>query len=167
MEKLKKAEALLLGLESALLALILTSLVVLSFGQVFLRQFFSAGLLWGDTLGRHLVLWVGFLGAAIAAAEEKHFAFETLASHLPSRLRKAAAVLTRLVAVTVALLLAKAAWDFMLDEKTAALALFRVGEFAAPRWIFASIVPLGFFLVALHTALRGILPAPERKGSRL
>ncbi len=163
MEKLRKAESVLLGLENALLALILTSLVVISFLQVFLRQFFWGGFLWGDTLGRHLVLWVGFLGAAIAAAEEKHFAFEALAARLPARLKIAAALLTRLVAVAVALLLAKASWAFLLDEKTAGVALFHVGRLAAPRWIFAVILPLGFFLVGLHTTLRGLIGPSKKK----
>ena len=58
MEKLRKAESVLLGLENALLAAILLFLVGGSFLQVLMRQFFGGGILWGDTLLRHLVMMI-------------------------------------------------------------------------------------------------------------
>jgi TRAP-type C4-dicarboxylate transport system permease small subunit len=153
-ERLRKAESALLGLQSAVLVAVLLFLVGMSFLQVALRQFFGGGILWCDTLLRHLVLWVGFLGAARAAAEEKHFAFEALTEHLPARLRGPAAAAARLTAITVALFLAKASWSFMLEERAAGTALFAVGRTAVPGWPFAAILPIGFLLAALHTALR-------------
>lgn len=154
MEKARKAESFLLGLQSAVLVAVLLFLVAMSFLQVALRQFFGGGILWCDTLLRHLVLWVGFLGAARAAAEEKHFAFEALTEHLPARLHGPAAAAARLTAIAVALLLARASWSFMLEERASGAALFTAGELAVPGWPFAAILPVGFFLVALHTGLR-------------
>lgn len=154
MERIRKAESFLLGLQSAVLVAVLLFLVGMSFLQVALRQFFGGGILWCDTLLRHLVLWVGFLGAARAAAEEKNFAFEALTEHLPARLHRPAAALARLTAVVVALLLAGASWSFMLEERASGVSLFTAGELAVPGWPFAAILPAGFFLVALHTALR-------------
>lgn len=154
MEKARKAESLLLSLESVVLVAVLLFLVGMSFLQVILRQFFGGGILWCDTLLRHLVLWVGFLGAARAAAEEKHFAFEAVTEHLPARLHGAAAALARLTAVTVALLLAKASWVFVLEERTAGTPLFTTGSLSVPGWPIALILPVGFLLVALHTAAR-------------
>jgi len=153
-ERLKKAESVLLGLESLLLVVILLSLVAMSFLQVVLRQFFGGGILWCDTLLRHLVLWVAFLGAARAAAEEKHFAFEAMTEHLPVRLHGAAAAVARLTATAVALLLAKASWVFMIEERGAGEPLFTAGRLEVPGWPFAAIVPIGFLLVAVHTGLR-------------
>lgn len=137
-----------------MLVAVLLFLVAMSFLQVVLRQFFGGGILWCDTLLRHLVLWVGFLGAARAAAEEKHFAFEAVTEHLPARLHGAAAALARLTAMTVALLLAKASWAFVLDERSAGTPLFTAGSLGVPGWPFAAIVPIGFLLVAVHAGLR-------------
>jgi len=162
-ERLRKAESVLLGLESAVLAATLAFLVAMSFIQVLLRQFFGGGILWCDTLLRHLVLWVGFLGAARAAAEDKHFAFDFSSARLPGRWRAAAALMARLCAVVVALLLARASWAFMRDEKTAANALFTAGRLAVPGWPFAAILPVGFGLVALHAALRALTPPPKEQ----
>ena len=153
-ERLRKAESILLGLESAALVAIVFFLLAMSFLQVILRQFFGGGILWCDTLLRHLVLWVGFLGAARAAAEEKHFSFEAMADRLPGRLRGAAALLARLSAVTVSLVLAKASWSFMVEERAAGGSLFSIGSRAVPGWPFASILPAGFALVAIHVGLR-------------
>jgi TRAP-type C4-dicarboxylate transport system permease small subunit len=153
-ERIRKTESVLLGLESFALVAVLLFLVAMSFLQVVLRQFFGGGILWCDTLLRHLVLWVGFLGAARGAAEEKHFAFEAVTEHLPARLQRAAAGLARLTAAAIALLLAKAAWGFMLEERGAGEPIFTAGSFAVPGWPFAAIVPIGFLLVAVHCGLR-------------
>jgi len=166
-ERLRKAESVLLDLESLLLVAVLLFLVAMSFLQVVLRQFFGGGILWCDTLLRHLVLWVGFLGAARAAAEEKHFAFEAVTEHLPARLHGTAALPARLCAAAVALLLAKASWVFMLEERGAGEPLFTAGRLAVPGWPFAAIVPLGFLLVAVHAGLRlwvGKVPEENQRG---
>lgn len=164
MEKLKKAESVLLSLENIFLVAILFFLVVMSFIQVLLRQFFGGGLTWADTLLRHLVLWAGFLGAARASAEEKHFAFEALHEHIPGRTRIAAALLARLCAVVVALLLVRASWAFLLDERAAGQVLFTAGRIAVPAWPFALILPGAFLLVALHTILRTLYLLPKDEG---
>jgi TRAP-type C4-dicarboxylate transport system permease small subunit len=143
---------------------VLTVLVALSFIQVLLRQIFGGGLLWADTLNRHLVLWVGFLGAAAASAHEKQFAFEAITERLPRSWHAAAAGVARGACVVVALLLARFSWLFMLDERQAGHALFSTDSLAVPAWPFAAILPLGFTLVAVHTALRALLDKRTEEG---
>ena len=58
--------------ETVLLVVILSVMILLSFLQVLLRNFFEQGILWGDILIRNLVLWVGFIGASLATRENKH-----------------------------------------------------------------------------------------------
>ncbi len=154
MERLKKAESLLTACEGALLVLLLAVMVLLSFSQVLLRQVFGIGLLWGDTFLRHAVLWVGFLGAALAAVDEKNFAFEALAERCGPRSKAAIGLAAHLTAVVVCALLAKAAWKFLLDEKASAALLFTAFGMNVPTWIFAVIVPAGFALIGLHTLVR-------------
>lgn len=177
MRRIREAEALLLRLEGGLLVAILSFMVVMSFAQVALRQLFGTGLLWADTLLRHLVLWVGFLGASLAAAQGKHFAWEPPEPTPPggerspggpplpssgSALRRLAA---QLCAALVAALLVKASWRFLLEERAAGAVLFHVGPAAAPAWIFAAIIPAGFALVGLHLLLRGLEAAAELRAA--
>lgn len=133
-----------------MICLILGVMVCLSFAQVILRQFFGLGLLWGDTFLRHIVLWVGFLGAARATVDEKHFGFELLHDKLGPGARGAA----RLATSAACAALAWASWKFVLDEKASGSHLFSIGSYQAPAWVFALIVPLGFALVGLHSLLR-------------
>lgn len=129
-------------------------MVLLSFSQVLLRQFLGIGLLWGDTFLRHAVLWVGFLGAALAAVDEKNFAFEALAERCGPRSRAALGLAAHSTTVVVCALLAKAAWKFLLDEKASSSVLFTAFGVDFPAWLFAVIVPAGFALIGLHTLLR-------------
>lgn len=152
MERLRKTEALLVRLETALLAILLSTMVTLSFMQVVLR-FFGKGILWGDTLSRYLVLWVGFLGAGLAAAQGKHFAWEAA-----SQREDKAGYLMHLGAHAATLVLtaflAQASWAYWLSDKADAQVLFSIGSVSFPEWIFVTAVPLGFILVMLHTAVR-------------
>ena len=166
MGKLEKAEAALLRAENALLVAVLLFLVAMSFVQVLLRLLAGGGLLWADTVNRHLVLWVGFLGASAASASEKQFAFEAITDRLPQAWRAAAAGLARLSAVVIALLLAKASWSFMLDERATGQVLVSIGRLPVPGWPFAAILPAAFALVAAHTGLRAALPRRPDEGPR-
>lgn len=127
-------------------------MVSLSFLQVVLRHF-GKGLLWADTLSRYLVLWVGFLGAALTAASNKHFAWEAAAQR-EDRTGHLMHVGAHLAAVVLAGFLARASWAYLLSEKADAQTLFTVAGAAFPEWVFVAAVPLGFFLVILHTAVR-------------
>ena len=56
-------------IEKLLLSVLLASMIAVAFLQIVLRNFFDTGLPWGDSLVRYLVLWVGFIGAALATRE--------------------------------------------------------------------------------------------------
>lgn len=162
MERLKKAESYLVRLEGALLVFLLSVMVVLSFAQVLLRQFFETGILWADTFLRHLVLWGGFLGAALASAEGRHFAWEAVVPR-EGRSGAEARLLVQLVTAVVAVFLTKASWIFLMEEKASGSVLFYIGETAVPAWIFALILPLGFALVLIHTLMRAACAASDLK----
>lgn len=148
--------------ESALLVLILAFMAGMAFLQVALRQFFSMGILWGDTLLRHLVLWVGFLGAAIAASEGKHFAWEA-AAHAPGKKGAAMRLASNLAAALICGFLVWVSLDFLHEEKASGAALFTAGAVTVPAWALALIVPAGFALVLLHSLMRAALAAGELK----
>jgi TRAP-type C4-dicarboxylate transport system permease small subunit len=75
---LKQIDQLLEKIEGHLIVLILNFMISLSFVQILLRNFFDMEILWGDTLLRQWVLWLGFLGASLAVKHEKHISIEVL-----------------------------------------------------------------------------------------
>lgn len=124
-------------------------MVILAFAQVVLRHF-GAGLLWGETVLKHLVLWTGFLGAALAAKSEKHFAWE--AGHLgaPERLKPWLRLVSSLCGAAVCALLLRASWVYFLDDRASGSVLMTIGSVSVPSYFAAAAIPAGFALVLIH-----------------
>ncbi len=159
MQALRLLERALGWVERAALVVLVTGMVSLSFAQVILRMF-GKGLLWGDTLARHMVIWAGFLGAAVATAEGKHFALDTFAESLKGRARAAVHALAGLSALALTCWLAAASWSFCVLMRETGEVLFHVGGIAVPTWSYSLVYPGGFALLAVHILLRLGLSIP-------
>ena len=62
MKTIAKIEKYLEKGEGFLLVLFLSLMILFSFLQVILRNFFNFALTWADVFIKNLVLWVGFIG---------------------------------------------------------------------------------------------------------
>lgn len=152
-ERLRRAEAALASAEGALLAVILAIMVALAFAQVVLRRF-GLGLLWGETLLKQLVLLGGFLGAALAASREKHFAWEAAHAGAPPRLQPWLRLASNLAAAVICAFLLEAAWRYAAAEKASGAVLLTLGTLSVPGWLFAAAIPAGFLLLAAHALFK-------------
>jgi len=144
-------------LENGFLVIFLTVTVVMAFLQVVLREFWSTGILWADVFLRHLVLWIGFLGAALAAKESRHFSIDIITKRLSPFLRRIVQVLLDLSATVVCYFLASAGITFVSDEikyNTQPLFTFLGKDFMA--YYFESIIPIGFALIGIHFLFKAI-----------
>jgi len=155
MNFVKKIYGILNKFEAIVLVGFLGLLVVLSFLQVVLRNVFSAGFLWADILLRHLMLWIGFLGAAIATSENRHINIDALRRFLSPMAQRVAGVITDLFASVVCGFLANASLTFVRDEMQTNTTLFA----GIPGWCGEVIIPVGFALLSLHFVFRAILRA--------
>jgi TRAP-type C4-dicarboxylate transport system permease small subunit len=131
---------------AALLVTLLAVMLLMGFTQVVLRNFFSASILWGDVFLRHVVLWVAFLGAIVAAGERRHITIDALTKILSGRWQKIAAIVTGIASVVVCYFLTEASYRFMLDEMEYGGTLL----LGIPRWVFVSIIPIGFGMIMLR-----------------
>lgn len=150
MRTVRQFDDILARVETAALILLLTVMVLLSFGQVILRNMMGTGILWGDILLRQLVLWVGFLGASLAVRERKHIAIDFLPHFLNGFWKKINRIGVDLVTAVISIFLSLAAWDFMIFEKEGGSTLF----LDIPVWLFQTILPFSFALIALRLILR-------------
>jgi len=157
---LRRFEDSLARAERAVVCILLGALVVLAFLQVVLRLA-HVGFVWADTLLRNLVLAAGFLGAAVAARQERHFAVDALARLLPPKAHRALTELSRLVGAAASLVLAWAASEFVLGEWRSSTLLFSIAGVRFPAAVFEAVLPLAFSLMAFHFAMR--LGEPPRK----
>lgn len=162
MRILETIDSALAKLEAALIVGTLSLMILLSFGQVLLRNFFQGGILWADLFLRQGVLWVGFLGASLATREGRHISIEVLSHFLPPRLAHRIQRVVQLIAAGVSGTLAWAAWQFVEMERDAGSTLF----LDIPGWIFQIILPYCFAVVALRFFLISVGGLPQPKGPR-
>lgn len=134
-------------LEKWTIVLLMAALVLFALYQIVLRNFFSTGIVWGDIFLRHVVLWIGFLGACRATAEDKHIHID-LSSMISTRWLRSLLGLLRVVFLSaVCTVLFYASWIFLGDEKSS-------GYFAfldIPYWWLQTIFPLSFMVMTLRS----------------
>jgi TRAP-type C4-dicarboxylate transport system permease small subunit len=155
MKTLKTVDSILNKIEGAVLIVLLLVMLFMAFGQVVLRNISSGGFVWGDIVLRHLVLWIGFLGAALATSGERHINIDILTRYLPERLKGAVAALSNVFAAVVCFLLFRASLTFIKFEITNYNTVFN----GIPSWYAQIIIPVGYGLLAFHFVVRAILDA--------
>lgn len=149
-------------IENLVLVVFLTVTVGMAFLQVILREFWSTGIIWADVFLRHLVLWIGFFGAALAAKESRHFSINIITKRMPSMLQRIVQVFLHVTAAVVCYFLYSAGMSFVADEiKYNSQPLFTIlGKDVMPYYMEA-IIPIGFALIGLHFLFRAIEVAVE------
>jgi len=156
-------DSLLARLEQFLIALLLSTTMLVAFLQIVLRNFFATGLAWGDALIRYLVVWVAFLGAALAVREGKHINIEILAQWLPPAAGRPVRLTSDFFSALICGLLAVAAWKFVRLEALMGGSAF----FGVPGWVPQAIIPLSFGIMALRFGFKfaGEFPAALHRGN--
>ncbi len=111
-----KVLAILDTVEEKLLCLLLAAMIILACVQIFLRYFYSSGLLWIDPLLRYLVLWCGLIGAVSATSQGKHIALDLTGGRLPPAIDPWLALLTHFFCILASAGLTWAGWLFLRGE---------------------------------------------------
>lgn len=140
-------------LEGWAVTVLITAMVVGAVLQVVARNLWATSLPGADTLLRHAVLWVGFLGAALAAQEGRHIHIDVATRLLPPAVRQVVERLFHMVSAAICLLLANAAYRFLLldYEGGGPLAL------GIPAWAVEVVLPLAFLLIAFHFTVKAVV----------
>lgn len=131
------------------LLLIMITLAVL---QIFLRNFFDSGIVWGDSLVRVLVLWIGLVGAMIASRTDNHISIDILSRYLPSEIKRFASLATHVFTTVVTALMTWFSLEFVRLEMEVNLNAFAL----VPAWVCESIIPIAFGVISIRYALFSI-----------
>nr|WP_314628742.1 TRAP transporter small permease [uncultured Noviherbaspirillum sp.] len=94
-----------------LMALALSVMVVLVFGNVVLRYAFDSGIAWAEEVARLMFVWLIFLGAILALRHHAHIGVEMLQARLPRKARLACAVLSHLLMLYALWLFLYGSWN--------------------------------------------------------
>ncbi len=152
MRWLEKLDKIIARFETWLLVVIVLLMVLFAFTQVLLRLLLDEGIMWADIFLRHLVLWVGFIGASLATRDNKHINIDLLNRFLKGKSIFITAIIINGFALYISYLLAQAGWRFVMDEREYATMLFA----NVPAWYFQIIIPVGFGLMAFRFFVRSL-----------
>ena len=66
-----------------LVVILMVAMVVMVFGNVFLRYAFNSGITISDEMSRYCLIWLTYIGAMVTMREGGHLGVDTLVKHLP------------------------------------------------------------------------------------
>ncbi len=122
--------------------------------QVFCRYVLNHSLFWSEELARAMLVWLTFLGAAVAWHRGLHPGVDVLARRLPTKMRCLARLLVQVAALAFFVTMIIGGWKycwFVRHQISPALAI--------PRWIVPAVIPVSGLLLLIHT-LAELLESP-------
>jgi C4-dicarboxylate transporter, DctQ subunit len=152
MRRWERVDAVIDRVEQTLVSIFLSIMILIAFLQIVLRNLFATGLTWGDPLVRNLVLWVGFIGAAIATREGKHISIDVVSQWVPSRGKIVIEVIIHVSSFIICGLLTFAAVKFVRNEALMGSVTFQ----GISSWIPELILPITFGLMTLRYGFRSL-----------
>lgn len=141
---------------------IVAVMVGLSGVQAFLRFTFDIGFEWADIIVRQMVLWLAFVGGALATHHGRHIAIDAAGKFLSEKGAAWLRAVTSLCAAGITVVLIVAAQQFVSDEISNGTKL--VADL--PAWPFQLIIPASFTAMTIHflvTARNAVLVALGRR----
>src|SRR5262249_39305731 len=131
-------------------SLSLLVMVVLPLAEIVSRRAFSRGIPGSGPIVQHLTLWVGFLGAAIAARDGKLLALAT-GTFIPAGVwRRAADIFAAAFGACAAVILAVGGWQMTMVEREAGTS---IGA-GIQAWVAQLVLPIAFALIAVRLVWR-------------
>ena len=136
--------------EDLIASLALAAMVVLPLVEIAVRPFIAGGIPGSIPFVEHLTLWVGFLGATLAAREGKLIALATSTFMPEGRWRQVPGVFAAMVGAAVCAILARSAIEVVAIEREigAEIAL------GVMTWVVQLVLPFAFGLIALRLVWR-------------
>ena len=133
------------------LALLLIAAVALNFVNVVGRYGFGTSFFAADELQTYSMVYMAFLGAAVATWRGLHLRMDVLLQRLPHRARMALGVVELLLIVVLGSLVTYVAWQYVAQMYTLGA---RSQTAQIPMWIPHIAIAAGFGLMVLVALLR-------------
>ena len=147
-------------IEDWFLIILLTVMVILAVAQIVYRNVFGIGLLWADPMLRTMVLWIALAGAVIATRTDNHIRIDFFTRYMSEKYSAYVHRVVYIFSVAVCSLVAWHAYRFVASEYEYGTTAF----LNIPAWVTASIIPIGFGMMAFRYFLLFLTPpGPDAK----
>ena len=144
----------LLALTRSLSAILLALSVVVNFANIIGRYFFTVSITWAEEVMLFLMVGCVFTGCCAVAWEGRQIRMDVVVGMMPEPVRKLFALLSELLLLATAALVAIFAWPVVeqlaeFDERSAAANF--------PMVIPQVMIPIGYTLMAMVVAVRLVI----------
>ena len=150
---LEQSKIIIYRIEDLILVGLLLLMIVMSVLQIFLRNFFAAGIVWSDVMVRVLVLWVGLIGAMVASRHGNHINIDIMDRYLSPRAKIIANCVVELFTAIVCLVVAYYSLQFVQMEFVDGSESFA----KVPAWVCEAIIPFAFMVISLRYFLLSLI----------
>jgi tripartite ATP-independent transporter DctM subunit len=137
-------------IEDGACALMLMAVAAVPVAELALRNLFAVGLPGASGFVQNFTLWVGFLGAMVAAREGRHLRLAAALPDLPAWIAPWQRLLVSSATIFVAAALAGASASFVHSEMASP---DRLGPWL-PLWVVLTVLPASFLVMALRAVPR-------------
>lgn len=138
--------------ENAALVLLLTAMMVLATGQIFLRIFFSIGFVWADELIKLMVFWIAMIASIAAARSNRHLRIDVVSHFVPAQLARVPKIVVDAFASFMCGVLTWQSWRYVrLTLEFEETVLVDV-----PAWVAYGVLPLAFALMCYRFLLSSV-----------
>ena len=128
-----------------LLIVLLASMVVITFVNVVMRYAGASSFVWGEEVGRHLMIWLAFVGGGLALRNGAHIGVDSLERSLPERAARVVRAAIALILLVLFVALMVEGIDYAWRTRFQASAALQISM----AWVYAG-MPIGCLLMLAH-----------------
>jgi TRAP-type C4-dicarboxylate transport system permease small subunit len=107
---LKKIGKIIDHLFNGLLAIALSVMCIIVFGNVVLRYLFNSGITWSEEVARYLFVWLVLLSSIMVLKDNGHLGVETVIKMLPKPLKRATYIVSNVIVLYILYLVVDGSW---------------------------------------------------------
>lgn len=134
-------------IEKIFLVIGVSVMILVVFFDIILRELFDGGFIWAKELAAFLMIWVGFVGASLAAKENKHIVVGIPEKLFPKKILPYVSLFASVIIFTVTILIAYLGFNYVLETR-------EFGETSLvlniPLWIVQIIIPASLVIIAFR-----------------
>ena len=125
--------------------LIILSMLLITSGQVILRNFFGINLNRASEIARQEVIWLTFIGAILTTLNSKHIGIDLLSKIITGKSQRILSIVLNISAAIICFIFTYYSINFLKMEIEFAATIANI----FPAWIFQIIIPAGFLFMAV------------------
>lgn len=135
------------SLEETIIGLLLVSMTLLVFVEVFMRFFLNTGFMWLEELTLHMSAWMVLFGAGYGVRVGAHIGVDAFINHLPRQTRRLLGALAVILSIVYCGLIAYGAWVYLAKLRMIGIEL---EDLPVQKSLAHSILLFGMILLAVR-----------------